>query len=58
MRTETVGTLIPTRDPSVAASSKNYRYSTDHQVVIDATRYSAASTSPSDWWRGRIPGVR
>jgi hypothetical protein len=30
------GTLIPTRDRRVAASSKNYRYSTNHQVVIDA----------------------
>jgi hypothetical protein len=30
------GTLVPTRDRSVAASSKNYRHSTNHQVVIDA----------------------
>jgi hypothetical protein len=30
------GTLVPTRDRSVAASSKNYRYSTNLQVVIDA----------------------
>ncbi|CCK24998.1 Putative transposase for insertion sequence element IS112 [Streptomyces davaonensis JCM 4913] len=30
------GTLIPTRDHSVAERSKNYRYSTNHQVVIDA----------------------
>ncbi|MEU5282361.1 transposase [Streptomyces asoensis] len=30
------GTLIPTRDHSVAEQSKNYRYSTNHQVVIDA----------------------
>jgi hypothetical protein len=30
------GTLVPTRDRSVAASSKNYRYSTNHQVVINA----------------------
>lgn len=30
------GTLVPTRDHSVAAQSKNYRYSTNHQVVIDA----------------------
>lgn len=29
------GTLVPTRDHSIAAPSKNYRYSTDHQVVID-----------------------
>ncbi|MFD3463189.1 transposase [Nocardia fluminea] len=30
------GTLVPTRDHKVAAQSKNYRYSTNHQVVIDA----------------------
>ena len=39
-RRETVlivdGTLAPTRDRTVAAPSKNYRYSTNHQVVIDA----------------------
>ncbi|ALO05974.1 putative transposase [Streptomyces venezuelae] len=30
------GTLAPTRDHSVAERSKNYRCSTNHQVVIDA----------------------
>ncbi|MFC8765738.1 transposase [Streptomyces sp. NPDC057193] len=30
------GTLVPTRDHTVAEQSKNYRYSTTHQVVIDA----------------------
>lgn len=30
------GTLVPTRDRSVAASSKNYRYSINLRVVIDA----------------------
>lgn len=30
------GTLVPTRDHKVAEQSKNYRYSTTHQVVIDA----------------------
>ncbi len=30
------GTLVPTRDHAVAVQSKNYRYSTAHQVVIDA----------------------
>lgn len=30
------GTLVPTRDRSIAAWSKNYRYSTNLQVVIDA----------------------
>src|ERR671917_1053316 len=27
------GTLVPTRDRTVAASSKNYRHSTNHQVI-------------------------
>ncbi len=31
-----VPTLVPTRDRSIAEQSKNYRYSTAHQVVIDA----------------------
>lgn len=30
------GTLVPTRDHKAAEQSKNYRYSTNHQVVIDA----------------------
>ncbi|MEV7082285.1 transposase family protein [Streptomyces sp. NPDC093516] len=30
------GTLLPTRDHSIAERSRNYRYSTNHQVVIDA----------------------
>jgi hypothetical protein len=30
------GTLVPTRDHQVAEQSKNYRYSTNHQVVVDA----------------------
>ncbi|MFH8258924.1 transposase [Streptomyces roseolus] len=30
------GTPVPTRDHSVAEQSKNYRYSTNHQIVIDA----------------------
>ncbi|WP_405786012.1 transposase family protein [Streptomyces sp. NBC_01367] len=29
-------TLVPTRDHAIAEPSKNYRYSTNHQVVIDA----------------------
>ncbi|GAA3221287.1 transposase [Streptomyces thermocoprophilus] len=50
-RKETVlivdGTLVPTRDRTVAASSKNYRYSTNHQVVIDAdTRLVVAVGKP------------
>ncbi|MFJ6650331.1 transposase [Streptomyces sp. NPDC091290] len=31
------GTLVPTRDHKIAEQSKNYRYSTNHQVVIDAS---------------------
>ncbi|MCL6289186.1 transposase [Streptomyces sp. ID03-2B] len=30
------GTLVPTRDHAIAERSKNHRYSTNHQVVIDA----------------------
>ncbi|MGW2240402.1 transposase [Streptomyces sp. NPDC001759] len=30
------GTLVPSRDHTIAERSKNYRYSTNHQVVIDA----------------------
>src|SRR5699024_536160 len=30
------GTLVPTRDHRLAAPSKNYRYSTNLQVAIDA----------------------
>ncbi|WP_030615236.1 IS5/IS1182 family transposase [Streptomyces achromogenes] len=30
------GTLVPTRDHTIAERSKNYRYSTNHQVVIGA----------------------
>jgi hypothetical protein len=30
------GTLVPTRDHAVGEQSKNYRYATNHQVVIDA----------------------
>ncbi|CAL9278866.1 transposase [Streptomyces sp. SudanB135_2055] len=50
-RTDTVlivdGTLVPTRDHSIAEQSKNYRYSTNHQVVIDAdTRLVVAVGRP------------
>jgi hypothetical protein len=38
------GTLVPTHDHTIAEQSRNYRYSTNHQVVIDATR---GSSSPS-----------
>uniref|UniRef100_J1ZLY3 Transposase IS4 family protein n=1 Tax=Streptomyces auratus AGR0001 TaxID=1160718 RepID=J1ZLY3_9ACTN len=30
------GTLVPIRGHTIAERSKNYRYSTDHQVVVDA----------------------
>jgi hypothetical protein len=41
------GTLIPTRDHAVAARSKNYRYSTNLQVAIDAdTRLVVALGDP------------
>jgi hypothetical protein len=41
------GTLVPTRDHEVAERSKNYRYSTNVQVVIDAdTRLVIAVGDP------------
>jgi hypothetical protein len=40
------GTLIPTRDHRLAAPSKNYRYSTNLQVAIDAhTAWSSLSAT-------------
>ncbi|MFE4967722.1 transposase [Streptomyces sp. NPDC056660] len=46
------GTLVPTRDHKVAEQSKNYRYSTNQQVVIDAdTRLVVALGRP-------LPGNR
>ncbi|MFJ6624440.1 transposase [Streptomyces albidoflavus] len=45
------GTLVPTRDHTIAERSKNYRYSTNHQVVIDAdTRLVVVAA-------GRSPGT-
>jgi hypothetical protein len=41
------GILVPTRDHTIAEQSKNYRYSTNHQVVIDAdTRLVVAVGRP------------
>jgi hypothetical protein len=41
------GTLVPTRDHRLAAQSKNYRYSTNLQVAIDAnTRLVLAPGEP------------
>ncbi|WP_369275593.1 transposase [Streptomyces sp. R11] len=46
------GTLVPTRDHRIAEQSKNYRYSTNHQVVVDAdTRLVVAVGRP-------VPGNR
>ncbi|MFB7185993.1 transposase [Streptomyces sp. NPDC056178] len=46
------GTLVPTRDHQVAEQSKNCRYSTNHQVVIDTdTRLVVAFGRP-------LPGNR
>ncbi|MGW2964440.1 transposase [Streptomyces sp. NPDC001220] len=46
------GTLVSTRDRTIAEQSKNYRYSTNHQVVIDAdTRFVVAVGRP-------LPGNR
>ncbi|MCA1229553.1 transposase family protein [Saccharopolyspora sp. 6M] len=39
------GTLVPTRDRRVAAPSKNYRYSTNLQVAIDADSRLVIATS-------------
>jgi hypothetical protein len=42
------GTLVPTHDRRVSASSKNYRYSVNMQVVIDAnTRLTVAVGTPT-----------
>ncbi len=42
------GTLIPVRDRSVAASSRNYRFSANVQVIIDAdSRLVIASARPA-----------
>lgn len=41
------GTLIPVRDRSVAASSRNYRFSANVQIVVDAdTRLVVATARP------------
>ena len=42
------GTLVPTHDRTVSASAKNYRYSANMQVVIDAnTRLTVAVGRPT-----------
>lgn len=41
------GTLVPARDHTIATQSGNYRYSTNHQVVIDAdTRLAVVVAGP------------
>lgn len=41
------GTLIPVRDRSVAGSSRNYRFSANVQVIVDAdTRLVIAAARP------------
>jgi hypothetical protein len=46
------GALVPTRDHTVAEQSKNYRHSTNHQVVIDAdSRFVVVAGRP-------LPGNR
>ncbi|MFJ6636254.1 transposase [Streptomyces sp. NPDC091376] len=41
------GTLVPTRDHQVAEQSKNYRYSTNHRVVIDADTRLVVAVGPA-----------
>lgn len=42
------GTLIPVRDRQVGVSSRNYRFSVNVQVIIDAdTRLVVASARPA-----------
>ncbi|GGJ63110.1 hypothetical protein GCM10010121_087250 [Streptomyces brasiliensis] len=57
------GTLVPTRDHAVVEQSKEYRYSTNHQVVIDAdTRLVVAAglcrATATTARRGSCPGRR
>lgn len=42
------GTLLPVRDRNIVASSRNYRFSVNVQVIIDAdTRLVVASACPA-----------
>ncbi|GAA2745982.1 hypothetical protein GCM10010440_35950 [Kitasatospora cinereorecta] len=55
------GTLIPVRDRTVGASSRNYRFSANVQVVIDAdTRLVVATARPAPGNKGRprLAGLR
>lgn len=52
------GTLVSTRDHKVAEQSENYRYSTNHQVVIDAdTRLVVVVGRPLPGELQRLPGM-
>jgi hypothetical protein len=48
------GTLVPTRDHTIAEQPKNYRYSTNHQVVIDADTRPLVNSSEGQ--PGRVRG--
>lgn len=49
------GTLVPTRDHRLAAPSKNYRYSANVQVAIDADTRLVIATDPD---ARSLPSVR
>ena len=60
------GTLIPVRDRQIAASSRNYRFSANVQVIVDAdTRLVVASARPAPgnkadahvWCESDLPAV-
>lgn len=42
------GTLVPTRDHTIAERSRNHRYSTDHRVVARRPRSPTADTRAPD----------
>lgn len=50
------GTLVPVRDRQVGASSRNYRFSANVQVITDAdARLVVATASPAPGQQGRRP---
>ncbi|GAA2230391.1 hypothetical protein GCM10010104_24700 [Streptomyces indiaensis] len=60
------GTLIPVRDRKVAASSRNYRFSANVEVIVDAgTRLVVASARPAPgnkadghvWRESHLPAI-
>jgi hypothetical protein len=56
------GTLIPVRDRKVGASSRNYRFSANVQVIVDATDASGGGRGPAGarqhGGRDRLAGLR